>query len=377
MKLLIYFLTALVAYNAHAAPLLIQNSNDCDTLASAIKADRLEQSNMPIDTLNSRYRLVQKFSVGKGGAYVAIVEDNQDNNKRKVLKIFPTIATSSNKYNYRELFYSCLNSFISFQDLGVNIDSPMSSTGIFPRVYEIGMTDAENPNGKKEGFLYPYMISELIQGKSLTTLGKEAAGLPNKDGGYQLYKKDTKTFLPINKHRSEVILYQIVHLLYMLKRHHIKGKEYGFVHSDLNPGNVMVRNINFSGNLDAGFGKLQVNDVPLITFIDFGHSNSNLDDELGSKVKSIKVFYHEKLRFFSGSAEDFYKNLTGKSLSSFTTLSIGLSSSNADVRLYRIIARAIKDSHNYINDKFINHLKDCKTRTKCVEKAPKLYKASF
>jgi hypothetical protein len=220
------------------------------------------------------------------------------------------------------------------------------------------------------------MIFEFIRGNSLTTLAQDA--LKNKNTSYRLYTKadlsNTST-TQINKRRTQAVIYQIVHIQYMLNRLLIKGKKYNFYHADLNTGNVMVRDVFVNASLNAGFGPIEAKNQPLVTFIDFGHSTSDFDSYLGANVNNLKTSYHKTLHIFSDSTAEFYKNLNGSSLNKATEFFSGLTAINSDMRLYLIMARAIYDSLNYTDEALMKHLKDCNTRTKCVEKAPPLFKA--
>lgn len=367
------------------APMSIEKQADCMALANQIKSDNFHKVfQNPIASLSQRYALVKKFSAGKGGAYVALARDVKDN-VEKVVKIFPSISTESNKYNYRELFYTCLNGFITYKDLGISINNNPQSTSAFPRLYELGVTSAPALDGASGEAVYPYMVFEFIKGESLTGLGVRANENKNniqyaQNSQYNFYNKNQKqsgsnNILLTNKQKTQAVLYQLVQILFKLKRININGKEYGFYHADLNPGNVMVRNTIFSGTMDAGYGAIRAQELPLLTMIDFGHSTSNFDDELGSKVNSLKTTFHKSLHFMSGSAEEFYKNLNDSALSKITEGLIGASGTDSDIRLYRVMARALFDSENYTNKAIMSHLNDCNTRTKCVEKAPALFRA--
>jgi len=377
---IIFSFIVLLSLTTMAAPLEIKTPADCHKLSANIKDESFKKlfANA-INDVNKRYAIDKKFSAGKGGAFVALVKDKEQNDTRKVLKIFPSIETEKNKYNFRELFYTCINSFISYQDLGFTIDGK-TKVRAFPQLFEVGMTNA-NQGGS---MVLPYMVMEFVQGQSLTTLGEIAN--ENKNNAnyiqrteYSLYNKDQKpaastTAALNNKKKTERVVYQIVQMLYKLKRIKINGKDYNFYHADLNAGNVMVRNTTFSGKMNAGFGDISVQDAPIVTFIDFGHSTSDLDNELGSAVNALVTFYHKTLHTLSGSTEEFYENLNGTSLGKIAEGIMGLSSTDSDMRLYRLMARSLFDSNNYVNKALMKHLYDCNTRTKCVEGAPALFK---
>ncbi|HXW52707.1 MAG TPA: hypothetical protein VEL47_01250 [Myxococcota bacterium] len=369
--LTIGLLSILFSAFSAADPLIINNQAACQKLADTIKSDKMEIFSSSIAELGARYRLIKQFEVGKGGAHVFLVEDKR-NGEKKVLKIFPSIADENNKYNFREPYYTCLNSFISYGDLGYNITSTSEPINAFPRLFEVGITNAEELSGPINGFAYPYMVMEFVRGESLTSLS-ERAMTKARSPGYNLYIKDDPSFSRQDKQNSEIVLYQITQLMYKLKRIKINNKEYGFVHTDLNPGNIFVIDKAFSGTMNAGFGDIKVKDAPLVTFIDFGHSTSNFDSDLGDKVNSLKVFLRKTFRAFSQSGEKFYKNLNGHDLDTFALLAIAVGRTNADMRLYGLISRALYDSKNYINEAFMNHLISCASRTKCVEKAPILF----
>lgn len=361
----------------YADSLTIERLSDCNDLSSFIRDDTLGTfATSSLNSLNNRYKLESKFTAGKGGAFVAKVQDKKTN-EFKVLKIFPTIKTESNKYNYRELYYTCINGFITAPMFGFKLDAPYTDINLFPLVYEIGMTNTPNFETVGTDYAYPYMVFEFVKGKSLTTLGKDAkkdaaANLEPQD--YRLYTKKQKGD-DINKGRSEMVLYQIAQLLFKLKGLKFGDTEYGFYHADLNSGNIMVRDIMVSGSLDAGYGPIPVKQIPLVTFIDFGHSTSNLDSNLVTKSKLKDILttaYHKTIHIFSGSTAEFYKNLNNMYLGKMAEIAIGLSSTNSDMRLYQVIGRALYDSDNYLNKKFMQHLSSCSDAKKCVENAPKL-----
>lgn len=296
---------------------------------------------------------------------------DKSNGQNKVLKIFPSIASANNYYNFREPFYTCMNGFVTYAEVGITSNPPLAG-GPFPRFFEFGMTEGFDYGAKGGSMLFPYMVFEFVSGRTLTALGEEAA--QNKStSSYRLYKKG-QVGSPEVKRQTQAMTYEIVHLLYMMKRIKKNGKEYGFYHADLNAGNVMVKDAAQNVTYNAGFGDIKLSNVPMVTFIDFGHSTSNLDDELGSKVNSLMTTFHKSIHIFSGSTGAFYKNLNGESLSKLSELAIGLSGSNSDIRLYQIMARALYDSGNYVNKKLMEHLKDCKTTTDCVKLAPPLFK---
>ena len=356
--------------NAQASSLMIENAASCDKLSDIIRKDSLATLSSSLDDLKSKYTFVSKFSAGKGGAFVAKIKDTSG--AEKVIKIFPSIAKESNKYNYRELFYTCLNSFITASSLGYDLKPPYQNINIFPQVFEIGMTNSENFVTSSTAYVHPYMIFEFVKGKSLTTLGEEAAKNIN-TGAYRLYTRNQVGSYE-NKRRTQMVLYQIAHLLYKLKRHKFGNQEYGFYHADLNSGNVIVRDILVDGSLNAGFGNIIINSMPVVAFLDFGHQTSNLDNKLGSKVTDFFVSaYHKTLHFFSGSTAEFYENLNGTTLGKIAETAIGLSSTNSDMRLYQVIGRALYDSNNYVKKDLMEHLSHCSTATKCVDKAVKLF----
>jgi hypothetical protein len=375
MRFICYFLMFIQVLSdfLYAYPLTLNDTAQCWNLANNIKADTTKQYNTDIIDISARYEVIKKFSGGVGGAHVFLVKDRLSE-EEKVLKVFPSLSYSSNTYSYREIFYTCLNSFISYEELGYIFTSETKVFGPFPKLYEFGITnksDLLDSNEIAKDFLYPYIVIELIKGKSLSSYA-EMAKNKTANSSYNLYTKDDKSFSVKDKYKSQLIIYQIAQIMYKIKRLFVNGTEYNFVHADLNPGNVMVREESFSGSFDAGFGKIAVDKVPLIAFIDFGHSYSSFDDELGSAITNFRAFYHKYLNLGTQASYRFYKDLTGSDLAYFARLAVQLSTSNTDMRFFRVMARSIFDSNNYTNKEFMKHLNDCTTRTECVEKIPRL-----
>ena len=67
-------------------------------------------------------------------------------------------------------------------------------------------------------------------------------------------------------------------------------------------GNIMVRDFSISGKINAGNGDIEISNIPAVTFIDFGHSTSNFNDDLAINIKGLIILmYHKNLHIFSGS----------------------------------------------------------------------------
>lgn len=358
----------------NAAPLQIQQPVDCERLARAIKSGHIASYRTRAEALVDRYRLEKKFSSGKSGAYVALVEDTASHEQR-VLKIFPSTEKNRNQYNYRELYYTCVNGFITYNDMGMTIDPPPKKSNAFPRLYEVGITNVPDMGVAQKQVVYPYMVFEYVEGKSLSSMAKAAAEGKRLDG-YRLHTKGNSFATLESEQQTEGVAYQIVHLLHQLKHMKMVGREFGFYHADLNAGNVMVKNINARVTLNAGYGSIALDNVPLVTFIDLGHSTSNLDGKMGSRVYSLKTTYHKSIHLFSGSTQEFYRNLNGTTLSKAAELRIGITSTTSDMRLYRIMTRALFDSGNFEDGQLMAHLRDCSNTTDCVAHAVPLFSHS-
>jgi len=373
MKLLQAIFLSLLAF-LPAGAFVPSSQSSCANLAASIKEGSFETSSqVDIAALAKKYELVKAITSGKGGAYVAIIRDSGVN---KILKIFPSISQKQNKYNYREFVYTCINSFITYEMLGI------TGTGLpraFPALYEAGITNSPQWADVAEGSIvgdmtYPYMIFEFIDGKSLTDLAINK----NKDvlGGYQLYDRAGASAVggkgDANKNRTEIVLYQIIYMQNKLDKLDVLGEQpFRYRHADMNPGNVFVRNQRFTGRV----GGYEVRDVPVVTFIDFGHSTSGLDDLLGSEVKSIKTTWQETLKVFSGSLGEFYSNLNNVPQGKFETLLKAVASPDADTRLFMQTAKALFDSSNYIHDSVKQFFTTCNKKQTCAEGAPAALRA--
>jgi serine/threonine protein kinase len=346
----------------------VKNDTYCATIKKSIHDDTL-QKDFPTDghNLHISYTRVSTFSEGKSGASVYKVKDIEG--KIKVLKIFPTITDASNKYNYRELFYTCLNGFLTYDRLGYagtiklaeNVIVPSSSVKAFPQLFEIGMTNISDFTQQASGkeMIFPYMVFEFIPGHSLTEYGQFADG--NKDfvtftqnESYEIYhtkqkQAATKNFSSINKQKTEAVLYQIVSILNRLQTIGISGKPYGFYHNDLNPGNVYLRSGLFSGKL----GTVVLEEVPIVTLIDFGHSTSNFDGDLGSKINDpLRTLWQKHLKVISASMGAFYLSLTGNRLTKTDQFWNALTTKDGDIRLFSLEAQALAASGNIVDARF-------------------------
>lgn len=377
MKHVIVFLSLgfLLSPPILSTPFTIGNLNDCHRLGDIIKSNDITQHSVSKDDLSTRFAVIKKFSAGKGGAYVALVRDIVSG-ENKVLKIYPTIEKSGNKYNYREPYYTCINGFITYSEVGIVIDPPPQNNNVFPRLFEVGLTNSKDMKTAVQNYVFPYMIFEFVQGHSLAKLGEKAAQNHEMASKFQLHTKEINSHKEILTPQSEGIIYQIAHLLYKLKDREIFGTKYQFHHADLNVGNVMIKHMATTITLDAGFGAITLSNAPVVTFIDFGHSTSNLDDNLGTHVTSLKSTYHKSIHMFSSSTGDFYKNLNGKGLSGLMGLAIGFSSAYSDIRLFHVMTRALFDSGNYTNGDAMRHFRDCKDLLACVSKAPMRFEVS-
>lgn len=315
----------------------IKDQKECFDLASLIKTDTITEHisyKKDITSFSGNYK---KFASGVGGAFVA-----GDGASKKVIKIFPSVGVSDNKYNYRELFYTCLNTFIKYSDIGIG-----SQKNAFPKLYEVGITNAASLDSKAEKFLYPYMIFEYIDGDSLASIATKK----------QLQKSD-----------YDAVLYELIHILYGMKNLKINNKSYEFYHGDLNPGNIFIRNEKFSGKV----GSQNLSNAPLVTLIDFGHSTSAFDSLLGSKVTSIKTLYHKSLAFSSNSMKKLYSDLGSTPPSGFEGFFRLFTQSNSDIRYFTMLAEAIYKSNNFQNEFLIKYFKGCPNRTQCFNLLPPL-----
>lgn len=305
-------------------------------------------------SFNKRFELKNDLrSASKSGAFPAIVLSKKDNTY-KFLKIFPKIIEALpdkdivRDPSYLEIFQSCR---LAQLHLTANLPHNMEARRFFVDIYEIGFLKTDDPFIQPDGDneYYPYMLSEAVDGVTLTKLVTE----PNEVAKPENLGFNFDTAQPMV---LESILMQII---VALKNSYLAWK---LVHHDLHTGNIMISKHEKADFIVDFEGKKMQLVGPLIKIIDFGLGES---EDLSQK-KSLNYNVWIKNRPVIKELEEFITVAKkGRDIPISTRLRIARISSNQDISMFNLILRALKDILNS-RGSMVENGRYCKDYDDCI-----------
>jgi serine/threonine protein kinase len=237
-----------------------------------------------------KHFVLNKKIAGKSDSYVYFVTPRNYPDVKRIFKVLPLLSTSNilDDIAYKEIYFSAR---LSNLEENKYLPPDKKSSVFFPKYYGMGFVENADPFREDNGSHYfPFYIIEEINGLTLMD--------------FVMKPNNAKKLLGYDyNNASPNIIFSI--LLQLGIALYNANMNFGFIHNDLHPGNIILSSV----PLDMDF-KITTNYLkpigPLIRIIDFDQG----EDPMHQAVleRSFKTWGRQVLGII-GPSEEFYKKI--------------------------------------------------------------------